>query len=180
LIRRKVFTREMTFTHKIVHANDSDEIWVQNKTSSKLNIESNDLATANAVVGYVEDKMLVIICRGNVCFQGAPRPNTFDMDAVNVTIAGNMVNVFLRMDFFTHTFQGGESITLPTLNSKIPKPYARVTFSTSVPDLSLRIDMDGQIRAVCPRSELAVGSLTGYVSFCYIGDPSTVEEEEFG
>jgi hypothetical protein len=47
----------MTFTHKIVHANGRDEIWVQNKTSNTLNPESNDPVTAKAVVEYVEDKM---------------------------------------------------------------------------------------------------------------------------
>jgi hypothetical protein len=38
----------MTFRHKIVHANDGDEISVQNKTSNTLNPESNDPVTAKA------------------------------------------------------------------------------------------------------------------------------------
>jgi hypothetical protein len=54
----------MAFTHKTVHANDRDEIWVQNKTSSIINPESNDPVTGKAVVEYVEDKM------GNVGNEG--------------------------------------------------------------------------------------------------------------
>jgi hypothetical protein len=47
----------MTFTHKIVHANDRDEIWTRAKTNDTLNPDSNDPVTAKAVVEYVEEKL---------------------------------------------------------------------------------------------------------------------------
>jgi hypothetical protein len=43
----------MTFTHKIVHANDKDEIWVQNKTNNALNPDSNDPVTAKTVTDAI-------------------------------------------------------------------------------------------------------------------------------
>jgi hypothetical protein len=64
----------MTFTHKIVHANDRDEIWVQNKSNNTINTDSNDPVTAKAVVEYVEKTIPsnIQMWIGEQCFRSNP------------------------------------------------------------------------------------------------------------
>jgi hypothetical protein len=121
----------MSFTHKIVHHNDRDEIWVQNKTDSTLNTKTNDTVTAKAVADAINK---VTEYRGINCFETnpaaiaqihelyLPKTNLFDFQQFRVTVCNQLVTA----NFHLRTQQEVTFTGLPTdvgcLISTIPTP----------------------------------------------------------
>jgi hypothetical protein len=139
----------------IAHPNDRDVVY--------KHLSANDMASSVATVTTYQ---------GNACFQEATPPDMFEMSGVGVIVAGNMVNVFLKLSM-SQTFEHYEPILITTVNPKIPRPYGWVTSAMSLLQLSFQIDTDGQIYAISP-GDVQWGGLDGYVSFCYIGNPDSL------
>jgi hypothetical protein len=119
----------MSFTHKIVHVNDRDEIWVQNQTNNTLNPESNDPVTAKAVRDAINT---VKVYRESSFLDADPNkvhpveesyflPDPeFVLDG-SVTVCGQAVSINLRIKTL-NGFQFSDDRHLALFIPEIPEP----------------------------------------------------------
>jgi hypothetical protein len=186
----------MSFGHKVVHANDQDEIWLQTKTNNTLNPQSSDPATAKAVVEYVEKKSAAvdefvndkitplatktyvtqaIMASGDaIHVYGAGEALRqvgvgLVMSRTVIIVVGDMVQVgFFMKGVFRGTWHAGT--TIAKLATKMPMPYANLPIG----DTNNNIAIDLAARGFKVQNAFTLWeNQKRCCTISYVGDPST-------